>query len=400
MTNKDIYRSFGGLDPELIIKAAPTEKAVKKKNNVWLRFSAIAACFIVALSAVILIPTMHADEPDAVADSDSGDRYNDFSIISGEYGIVWPWEYKTVYEKYFSIDVDGSEFVGRKRALPSSYVGEMLGTYKATGYDDTSDKTYFESFEAYTVKGVAPDRLIAVKMEDHYYAFISKKYSPPEKLGGVLEAYSLPQYVKLEGFSVNENGKAEAYRLLNDDEFVWNALNNAKNAEAADPIGWHENRGGYISFTVTAEALGVYKRAMYVTESGYVWTNAFDGEYLYFIGADVAGSIIRYAEENSVPAKSEPFNKMVAGKVVEITECYILVDDSVLCKNPEDGITYKIMINDVRISRYVECGAINVGSTVIVVYEGDIDKKNGNKIVGAIDISEGIITSGDILIPE
>ena len=33
----------------------------------------------------------------------------------------------------------------------------------------------------------------------------------------------------------------------------------------------------YISFTITSEALGVYKHAMYITEDGYFWTNAFNG---------------------------------------------------------------------------------------------------------------------------
>ena len=32
----------------------------------------------------------------------------------------------------------------------------------------------------------------------------------------------------------------------------------------------------YLSFTITSEALGVYKVALYVTADGYLWTNAFD----------------------------------------------------------------------------------------------------------------------------
>ena len=43
MTNKDIYRALGGLDPELIANAAPAEMAQKKKNRPR-RISAVAAC--------------------------------------------------------------------------------------------------------------------------------------------------------------------------------------------------------------------------------------------------------------------------------------------------------------------------------------------------------------------
>ena len=77
-----------------------------------------------------------------------------------------------------------------------------------------------------------------------------------------------------------------------------------------------------------------------------------------------------------------------------------MLDDSILCKDPADGITYKIMLNDISVSRYVDCGIVRVGSTVVVSYEGGIDVKNGNAINQTIDISEAIISDGDILIPE
>ena len=36
----------------------------------------------------------------------------------------------------------------------------------------------------------------------------------------------------------------------------------------------------------------------------------------------------------------------------------VIVDDSVLCTNPDDGITYKILLNDLHISHYTESGVI------------------------------------------
>lgn len=44
MTNKNIYRSLGGLDPELVAKAAPAEKVQKKKKNAWVKRVSVAAC--------------------------------------------------------------------------------------------------------------------------------------------------------------------------------------------------------------------------------------------------------------------------------------------------------------------------------------------------------------------
>lgn len=404
MKKKEWNESLNYLDPDIVEKYVEQKDRLaqqrKMSKAMWLRLGAVAACFVLIVSAIVVVTMLKGDAPGIIPNPDNSDRYKDFTIQSGEYGIVWPWEYKTVYEKYYSIDVGGTEFIGQRRELSASYVGEKLGSYKATGYDDTSDEVYYEYFDAYEIKDVASNRLIAVKMEDHYYVFISEKYNPPATWGGVLEEYSLPQYIELGRFSVDGDGKEKAYHILNNDEYIWSVLSEAENAEAANPVGWHNNIGSYITFTVTSEAFGIYKRAMYITESGYVWTNAFDGEYLYYIGEDAAGKIIKHAKDNSTAAEFEPYNKTVAGKVTEITDDYILVDDSVLCKDPADGITYKVMLDDVKISRYVECDFVKVGSTVVVSYEGDIDTKNGNAISKAIDISEGIISYGDVLIPE
>ena len=96
----------------------------------------------------------------------------------------------------------------------------------------------------------------------------------------------------------------------------------------------------------------------------------------------------------------EPYRNSVAGTIIEITEEYIVVDDSILCKNPTDGITYKVLLNDLCISRYVECGIVKVGDTVQISYEGEIDETSGNTIAGTISVFKATISDGDVLIPE
>lgn len=63
MTNTNIYRSLGGLDPELIAKAAPAETVQKKKRNGWVKWASLAACFALILSTIIVIPMLSKDEP-------------------------------------------------------------------------------------------------------------------------------------------------------------------------------------------------------------------------------------------------------------------------------------------------------------------------------------------------
>ena len=397
MTNKNIFNSLGGIDPKLIEEAAPSEKIQKYKRNGWMKWVAVAAaCICLICSAIIIVPILRNDVPENT-NQNSDNRYKDFLVQAESGGIVWPWKYKTIYEKYYTIDFNGVQFIGRQRVIPDDYIGEKLGVYTATGYDDITDQIYYEQFETYAIKDVDTDRLIAVEMENQYYVFISESYILPATLGEFLEVYSLTQYVNLGIFSVNEKGKDTTYHIVSDDEYIWNILKECADAEVSDAIGWHENRGDYISFTVTSEVLGVYKNAMYVTENGYVWTNSFNGEYLYFIGENATEKIIKYAMENSTLSEMEPYNKTVTGKIVEITEDYILIDDSILCKDPSDGISFKILLDDLRISRYVDNEVVKVGNTVQIVYEGEI---TDNSIRNAISASVAIIVEGDILIAE
>lgn len=74
------------------------------------------------------------------------------------------------------------------------------------------------------------------------------------------------------------------------------------------------------------------------------------------------------------------------------------MDDSVLCNNPADGITYKVMLNDLRISRFVNYGVVKVGDTVQIYYEGEIDETN--TVATATSASKATISNRDAIIPE
>ena len=119
---------------------------------------------------------------------------------------------------------------------------------------------------------------------------------------------------------------------------------------------------------------------MYITEDGYLWTNAFSWQYLFNIGKDAAGKIIKFTKENSSEATYEPYRNYVTGTIAEITNGYILIDDSVLCKDPADGIRYKVLLDDIRISRFVDKGFAKAGDIVQIMYEGKIDNDNENLV--------------------
>ena len=129
-----------------------------------------------------------------------------------------------------------------------------------------------------------------------------------------------------------------------------------------------------------------------ITEDGYIWTNIFDYAYIFRIGQEAADQIISYAVENGTESETEPYNASLAGTLTEITDGYVLIDDTVLCSDENDGMTFKVYLNDLRISRWIDVGEISVGDIVVVYFTGNIDTDAGNVVEGAFSLSKGTIS--------
>ena len=395
MKTPRIANAIGHIDDDLVAGAAEC----KKNRNHWLKWGSLAACFAVLLIAgTAILPSLFGGN---VTPNGTDGRYKDYNIHASESAIVWPWEYQTVYEKYASVEIDGIEYYGKGRAVSEALVSESIGNYTFVGYDEINDgKKYTAEFEVYKLQNIAQSQFVAVKMEDSYYVFQNDEYAPPNTLGELMDVVNLSEVVELQRFSEGDNSPDSKHFALSSDDYVWEVLSECRNAPFVEDQTWTAGDRSYLSFTITSEALGVYKVALYVTEDGYLWTNAFNWQYLFNIGEDAASRIIHYAKENSTEVEYEPYRNSVAGTIIKITEEYILVDDSILCKNPADGITYKVLLNDLRISRYVDYGIVKVGDTVQISYEGEIDETSGNTIAGAISAFKATISDGDVLIPE
>lgn len=384
--------AIGNLDEDLVEAAAEC----KKKQNHLFKLGSIAACFaVIIVVGALVLPSLLGGEP---TPGGTNDRYKDINIMADESEIVWPWEYQTVFEKYTEVTIDGIVYRSHGRLVSEELLGDLIGTYTVLGIDEIEGDRYTEKFEVYQLKYADKSQLVAVRMEGSCYIFKRDNYEPPHTLGELFKLVDLPKAIELKRFSVNGDSPNKKHYTLSNDDYVWEVLAGCENAPFVEDEKWVAHDREYYSFTITSETLGVYKVAMYVTVDGYLWTNAFNYQYLFNIGEDAASKIIKYAKENSTEAEYEPYQNTIVGKITEITDEYILLDDSILCANPDDGITYKILLNDLRVSRYAESGAIRVGENVQITYEGEIDESN--TIDSAISASDVVISGGDVLIPE
>lgn len=391
-----IANSVGHIDDDLINAAAECKK--KKKNN-WMKWGSLAACFaLVVVAAVIVIPMMQGDDP-GITIGDHVRPYKDVTVQGESAYYEWRWEYKTVEEKYTAINVDGNKFSGRQKEVGSDLVGEKIGVYEATGYDTYFEEYHKENFDVYSISGISTEAFVAVLMEGKYYVFFTDEKTPPATFGEVLDLYNLQNTMVLKRFSLEEQGKDAQYFNLDNDDYIWEQLSNCRNATSIADDKWLASERDYISFTITSETLGVYKRVLYITKDGYLWTNVFDVAHLYNIGEDVASNIMNYALVEATPSESIPFMYSLAGTITEIGEGYILLDDSIMCVDPKDGFVYKVLTSDPKLSRIFETERLKVDDTVQVQYFDFIDLEPNAVIDSAATIDKAKISGGDVLIP-
>ena len=215
-----------------------------------------------------------------------------------------------------------------------------------------------------------------------------------------MDACSLPENLRLETFCTKEGYGTTGWFLAESDEAVWQVLSESRNAPGSIE-DWDLRDRRSISFTVTSEALGVYKKVLSVTEDGYLLTNLMEYGYVFEIGEDAAGRIIKSVTEHCRETEMEPYYPMIAGLLTEIEDGYILVDDSLLCTNEADGLVYKVLLDDPRARRCLEFpGDITLGDLVVVEYSGTIDTANDNTVTGAFSIAEAIFAGNGAQVPE
>lgn len=415
------------ISKQLLTKAAnkitgETDRRINKSSNKHrktvrikrLSAAVCAACLLLAAAAGVSYLVYRDSAPQsATAQTDENGRllWTDTrkaagkSSYSAELSLIWPWELETVYEQYPSMTLNDIVYRTRAKVISESLLGEELGNCIASGYDIYEDKTHQESFSVRAISGISPELLTAVKLDENYYVFMNDTYAPPATLGELMDDYCLSSTLPLTRYNAEKNNTAhttEGYYALPPEcsETIWLMLEAYRDTPfiEADPFTFVNTE--YLSFSASSEALGITNKSFRITATGYITTNIAEWGYDFYIGEKAAAEIISYARENASAAEPTTAVTLV-GIITEIGENYIKVDDSVMMKDPSDGITFTVMMEDIRLKRYILHGTLSVGQTVVVHYDGKIYEDNLYVIENVLGVDDAVITSdGDVLIPE
>lgn len=387
------------IDPAYVEAADVKTAKAKNGGSAWLKWTAAAAVLTLAVFAgsMLLRPNPPAlTMPEGTLPGGITRKYRDITITKNESAIVWPWEYRTISEQYTTLVLNGEEFHSG-RPVDASCIGSMIGHYDVKGFDIYTDQEHQMTAEVYRINGVSERGLVAVKLDGDFYVFHRGSYAPPMNLGELLDDYTLEQTLPLEQFTAYDGYEENGSFRLTDDSYIWEVLHSCRNAAFVENDSRSQD-GRSLSFTATSDALGVYKSVFRITEDGYIWTNIFDYAYVFRIGEEAAEQIFTYAAENSTASAPEAYAFSLTGILTEITDEYILVDDSVLCVDERDGIPFKIYLDDIRIRRHIEFEGITVGDLVVVSFTGSIQE--GNVVEGAYSLSRGYLSGDGVSVPE
>ena len=378
-----IAEAMGEIDADLVSASAKERREAKKP---WVKWSVLtAACLcVVLLAGMIAVPMMFGGDQElpqgnsgkVVSFGDIERNYKKQDVVGQELAIGWPDKYLSPHEKHWSVLWDFRNYVSSEVMVQPEHLGEKLGQYL--------------DFEIRSIQNMPKEYAIAVGYQGQYYTyrFRDDLDQMPATLGELFDYYNLADVLELSRFSTVENKyKPTGYYALTDDAYIIETLASCRDAKQ------------YVAEDGKAWELGVYKRAMYITKDGYLWTNVFEYAYIYEIGTETAGKIIEYAMANSTPKALEPYEQYIAGTLIKVEDGYAYIDDSVMCVNPDEGMIFRVSTDDIRIARWL-AAFVQVGDFVVVKFRGGIAAEDGNLILDARSIEQASLVNGDAVIPE
>lgn len=405
MKDEKLLAAMGHIREDMV--AAAMEDAPHSQKPMWIRYVAIAATLILVVGTGAWW-LMRQKRPDATASNDTNiggivRHYKAGQAVSTEQTLAreWEWQYKTVSERYYRMTLGGAEYCIRRELTDETLLGEQIGTGTAYGFDVyENEKRHELAVDVYMVGGIANDLLVAVNLGDGYYVYGREVNQPPADFGAFWSDYQLAEHLQLADFSYDIGYDTQGYFTLTDDAEIMEMLQNCARAPFTEVGIWHKDACNSICFSVTSEALGIYRRVFTITDDGFILTNIVDNSYCFDVGKEAACSIIHHAQQSSIATEAKPYVSTLAGQVVAITDHCMLIDDSALCEDESDGIVFRVPTEDIRIYRHIAVGEVTVGDWVLVRFTGDIDADNQYTVNGALNIATGTAYHGCIMIPE
>ncbi len=388
MNTDDILDALNEIDDTCIKNAREPKKKISRKA-LWISVGATAACLaLLFLTPNALNPFYKEQGPSTtlppIAEAATFERnYKPFALYSPDSMIVLDWDCESIAKQFSDVTYNGVKYFLRKNyynedmMVSASLIGEKLTDYIAEVTPYNSDITHTMNCTLYEIAGVDPARFLAVQYAgeenaDDYYVFHQNEFNPPATLGEFISSLNLTETLPLTKFSYStydystRERSSETYGLsLADSTVVWNMISQyaSTGTRTGEDHNYQNNR---IGFSATSEALGLYNRSFALTADGYLTTNIDNYGYDFYLGEEAVTEIREYILAHKTVAPADDIRTLY-GIVTEIGEDYFKMDDTLLMKYPEDGLTFTVYAHDnTTVKSYIMSGHLEIGDHVLI----------------------------------
>lgn len=388
-----IADAIGRLDDDLIegalrsgtVGAKEKEKIIGKessrgrKRKVFTRIAAVAAAVAVTFSAgyavaaaVIVGGTkgQHAgpNYGEAKALSNVGGIFRNYTarVADGFFAEIVP-EIKIFSEKYGTVTLKGTTYSARGEYAKEGSIGEEIGIVILPDGE----------FPAYAVKGISSGMAIAVKAEGEFHLYANDPAVAPDTFGALWDAYDFESTLSFSRIVVKSSATGTREAVLQNVAECVALLKGFGNATLCRETGLSADG---VSFIVSSETIGIYKREIVVSANGTLSVDLFGTRFAYEIGKDKAAEVIGYAAGHSVAVPPEPYEFKAWGEITEIGEGYFVINDEPFCVYGHEALTFRVSVGNSSFSRYITAGDLKVGDKIAVIFRGYIDTEHGNLI--------------------
>ncbi len=415
MNTDDIIDALNEVDDTCIQNAREPKRKASRKV-LWISVGTVAAA---CLAGVLLLPSIsHRIQHGALCDCIPGYQitptpavganqwdYKLFGLASRDSMISFGWDCQSIAKQFSSVTYNDTEYSLRRSyynedmKLSASLIGEKLTDYTAEVCEYETGITHTIECTLYEIAGVDPSRFLAVqyageKNADDYYVFHQDEFNPPATLGEFITSLNLTETLPLLKFSYStydyttRERNSETYGLsLADSKVVWDMISeySSVGTRTGENHGYENKR---IGFYACSEALGLYNLSFALTADGYLSTNIDDYGYNFYLGEEAVAEIREYILAHKIEVPKDSIAS-IYGVVTELGEDYLKIDDTILMKHPENGLTFTVYAHDnTTIKSYLMGGALEVGDHVKIMHRG-ISSEEPTVIRTAFSLEKG-----------
>ena len=244
MKENEFLDGVSNIEPDVVERFISMDNKLQKKSNkskskgIWLRFAAIAACFAIILSALILVPMLREDDPGVIAPPDDNIRPN-IPIVNIQAPSSAPQYYGSEASVNSSSSLEQADIIQSGISVTARFVKALPDTY--TFFDDwrqvefrlimmevitvlegadVPSKFWFIVPDRYMTDYSIYDKLVFIDIAQYGYEYslvYNKTKGCAEQLGTVLFGYMNTQFSSL-GINVTAFGSDDLFDMR-----LWNS---------------------------------------------------------------------------------------------------------------------------------------------------------------------------------